>query len=151
MFEANPFVGVGAGNFGRHYDEYANVVGSTVYDYAPPGEDRYPHSLYLQIASETGLLGLAAFFATAAAAFLALWRARNTLLARGEEAHALLAVGLAISLVAYLVASAVLHESYLRYVAMVFGLVCALTRLTAARAAEESPQVDAVPAALQPA
>jgi O-antigen ligase len=150
MFEANPFAGVGAGNFGRHYDEYANVVGSTVYDYAPPGEDRYPHSLYLQIASETGLLGLAAFFATAAAAFHSLWRSRKRLLERGEEAHALLAVGLAISLFAYLVASAVLHESYLRYVAMVFGFVCAIARLTGTCAAEETDG-DGVPASQQPA
>lgn len=48
MFLENPFFGVGAGNwqFGTQYGEYV-----------------YPHSMTLELAAETGVFGLTAFFA----------------------------------------------------------------------------------------
>ncbi|KPL04542.1 MAG: hypothetical protein AMJ90_00395 [candidate division Zixibacteria bacterium SM23_73_2] len=47
MFLSNPITGVGIGNFGAYYGRYIN-----------PGFDYYnPHSTYLAILSETGILG----------------------------------------------------------------------------------------------
>src|SRR5262249_1429196 len=66
MFLDQPFVGVGAGNYPLLYPDYSRELGVV----AVSGEF-YPHNLYLQVAAETGSIGLLAFlvavFATLAA------------------------------------------------------------------------------------
>ena len=56
MFVDHPVVGVGYGNFEDHYHRYAR-------DLALDGrrEERQAHSLYLEVAAETGALGVLAF------------------------------------------------------------------------------------------
>jgi O-antigen ligase len=129
MFSTHPWAGVGAGNFARHYFEYANVVGSPEYDFHPAGTTEYPHGLWLEIASETGIIGLLTFGSAIVAAFVSLSKARSTFLMRGETSHAAIATGIGIALVGYLVASGFLHETYLRYVGLYVGLVAGIARL----------------------
>ncbi|MBV8518220.1 MAG: O-antigen ligase family protein [Acidobacteria bacterium] len=136
MFAEHPLFGVGAGQFTRHYYEYANIVGSALYDYSDAGSSGDPHSLATQIASESGLFGLATFGATLLAAFVVLWRSRNMLLARGEAEHAILAMGLGIAICGYLAASLVLHETHLRYPGLYLGFIAGIARLTRERTVE---------------
>ena len=84
----------------------------------------------MEIAAESGLVGLIAFGSILVAAFTAIWRARQGLLARGDAAHAAIATGLAIALAGYLGASLFLHETHLRYVGLYLGLIVGVTRLT---------------------
>jgi O-antigen ligase len=129
MFDAHPFLGVGAGHYGRYYTKFANQVGSTWIDYHPPGSTEYPHGLYFELASETGLLGLSTFAATIVAALLSLRRSRAEAIARGNPEVAMMALMLLAAIGGYLVASVFLHETHLRYLALYFGFAIALSRL----------------------
>ena len=130
MFSDHPIGGVGPANFEVHFDRYADRAGSAAYDFHPPGTRKFPHGLWVEIASESGLLGLIAFGSILVAAFVALRRARKELLARGDAPHAAVATGLAIALAGYLGASLFLHETHLRYAGLYLGLIAGVTRLT---------------------
>ena len=117
MFEDSPLLGVGAGNFGKHYARYANEIGSSAPQYDDPGERQYPHSLFVELASENGILGLAAFAAAMVVAFLSL-RNKNPLSA-----------SIAIALAGYLVSSLFLHSAYQRYLWLLLAFIPAIARL----------------------
>ncbi|HEX7709024.1 MAG TPA: bifunctional O-antigen ligase/aminoglycoside phosphotransferase family protein [Thermoanaerobaculia bacterium] len=129
MFVEHPFFGVGAGHFGLAYPRYANRAGTPFIDYHPPGTSQYPHGLYLEVASETGIFGLLTFCGALLAAALAIHRTRRTLLRRGESDLAAIAAGIGIALAGYGVASIFLHETHLRYTGLLLGLVIATGRL----------------------
>ncbi len=130
MFADHPIAGVGPANFETHFRRYGDRAGSAAYDYHPPGTRESPHGLWVEIAAESGLLGLIAFGGVLVAAFVVLWGARHDLLARGDASHAAIATGLAIALAGYLGASLFLHETHLRYVGLYLGLIVGVTRLT---------------------
>jgi O-antigen ligase len=129
MFDEHLLGGVGAGNFSEHYDTLANQVGMAERDWGEPGSRQFPHGLYFEIASETGLLGLLTFLGAAFAAFLYLWGARRRLLERGETGRAAIASGIGVALAGYLMASVFLHESHVRYFGLYVGLAVAVARL----------------------
>ena len=119
MFEDAPFFGVGAGNFGKHYARYANEIGSSAPQYDDPGDRQFPHSLYVELAAENGLLGLATFAAAMAIAFLSLLRSRKNLLTSS----------ITIALAGYLVSSLFLHSAYQRYLWLLLAFIPAIARL----------------------
>lgn len=125
MFVDHPVLGVGPGNYTVRYGEYAEQVGFSARDYEQPGEAHFPHNLYLEMAAETGLVGLALFAGAAVAAFVALRRAHGTLLARGDAVSADLARAFEIALAGYLVSSVFLHGHFLRYLWLLFGFAAA--------------------------
>jgi O-antigen ligase len=137
MFADHPIAGVGPANFEAHFDRYADRAGSAAYDYHPAGTRKFPHGLWVEIAAESGLVGLIAFGSILAAAFAAIWRARRQLLASGDTPHAAIATGLAIALAGYLGASLFLHETHLRYAGLYLGLIVGVTRLTRETASRE--------------
>jgi putative inorganic carbon (HCO3(-)) transporter len=129
MFDEHPLLGIGGGNFATRFDEYANRIGLTVEDYAPLGLPHFTHMLYLELAAETGLVGLAVFAATALTAFLSLRHAYRELLRRGDRRHALLAMGLGLGIAGYLVTSIFLHGYLMRYLWLLYAFVAAMSRL----------------------
>jgi len=73
MFLQNPVVGVGPGGFGPELDRIGALV-PTLWDLKDT-----PHNAYVQMAAETGLIGLAAFVAFLLALFRrSLWAARSS-------------------------------------------------------------------------
>lgn len=134
MFETHPILGVGAGHYLLYFPKYSNEVGSSWIDYVEPGLDRYPHSFYVEIACETGLVGLIAFFSAVLTAFLTLYTARRQLKQDGDRDHAMLAAALAVAIAGYLIASVFLHETHLRYIGLYFGFAIAIARLARHRA-----------------
>jgi O-antigen ligase len=138
MFDENPLAGVGAGNYSKHFVNFANVTGSSFMDYHRPGSVEHAHGLYFEAAAETGLLGLLTLTAALIAAVLTSWRTARELLRRGLESHAAIAAGLGVAVASYMVASVVLHESHLRYIGMFFGFVIAAARLTRSHAPDEA-------------
>ncbi|HEX6177258.1 MAG TPA: O-antigen ligase family protein, partial [Thermoanaerobaculia bacterium] len=128
MFDDHPLFGAGTGSFTYNYGRYANVAGSSsrYYDLGPT---RVPHSLYLEIAAENGIIGLAAFAAAMAAAFIGLRRARLRLLALGQTDRAAMATALMIAVAGYLVSSVFLHGAFQRYLWLLLGLSAAVMRL----------------------
>jgi len=134
MFDDHLVAGVGAGNFTKHYAHYANAVGSAAPQYEQPGERQFPHTLYLEIGAETGIIGLATFAIAMTCAFVALIKMRRTLLDRDDVAHAGIVAGLMIALSGYLITSLFLHGSYQRYLFLLLALCATTTRLAEQRA-----------------
>ncbi|HKK07766.1 MAG TPA: O-antigen ligase family protein [Gemmatimonadota bacterium] len=128
IFIDHPLLGVGAGNYTAHYYEYADEVGSAAPEYDNAGGDHYPHDLYLELASETGFLGLAAFGAVLVLVFGYLRRAERSFFAEDQELHAALASALQIAVLGYLVSSLFLHGHFQRYLWILLGLSLALAR-----------------------
>ncbi|HEY2322372.1 MAG TPA: O-antigen ligase family protein [Thermoanaerobaculia bacterium] len=120
MFDDAPLFGVGAGNFGRHYARYANEVGSSAPQYDDPGDRQYPHSLYIELASENGIAGLLSFGVAMAIAFTTLTRTKTM---------SPLRIGILIALAGYLVSSLFLHSAYQRYLWLLLAFIPAIDRL----------------------
>ncbi|MBK9782567.1 MAG: O-antigen ligase family protein [Anaerolineales bacterium] len=128
MFVQNPLLGVGAGNFRNNYQKYNQILGL---------EARYgeveAHSLYTQIAAETGLLGLIAFIGIMISLFIALSKAVRSIEHLQKLRHYLPWLSaLQASLVGYLVAATFLHNVYIRY----FWILVALS-MTAIQLVDE--------------
>lgn len=95
MFTEHPFTGVGLDNFPPNYLEYSRRIGLD----RSANEQAAPHNLYIQIASEQGLLGLAWFGLLTWFVFRNLSQARKDFMAAGMENYAgmVLAIGLGIA------------------------------------------------------
>ncbi len=130
MFKDRPVAGVGIGNFGSYYPGYSYQAGLSGFDYTPLGVRQFPHSLYLEILAETGLLGLFAFGAAMTVTLVALQRSRQALLARGDAEHAAMVTAIAIGLIGYLLSSLFLHSGFHRHLWLFVGLGVAAVRLT---------------------
>jgi putative inorganic carbon (HCO3(-)) transporter len=129
MFLDNPFAGVGSGNYPLLYQDYSRALGVTAV-----ASEFQPHNLYLQVAAETGALGLLTFLPVVFGPLIALEQTRRA--ARpgsgptGEWLE--LTFGVEIALACYLMASLMLHGSYPRYLWMLLGLAVAARRVVPA-------------------
>ena len=112
MFRDHPIFGVGPGNYSSHYLSYSERIGLD-----PRLAPREAHSLYLGALGETGIVGASALLAVLWLAVRGAWRGRRRL--RGREA--LLAEGIFVSLVSFLVAGLFLHAAYPRYLWILVG------------------------------
>jgi len=116
LFAEHPVFGAGPGLAPYYYDENSGVVGGKVRQ-----GTRRSHNLYLELAAETGVVGLAAFGFAVAIAFLHLDRARRRLESSDRGLWGL-ACGLEIALIVSLATSLFLHASYIRYFWILIGL-----------------------------
>lgn len=137
LFETHFILGVGAGNFTTHFDKFADEVGSAARDYDDPAQLHYPHNLYLEIGTETGVPGLMAFSIVLAATFFQLSGARKRLLKAGDQETADLARAMQVSCVGFLVSSIFLHLQYPRYFWLILALVAALSNVAQEKDARE--------------
>ena len=118
MFNDHPMLGVGAGNYATYFSRYSLIVGSPAVQYHDRGDTAFPHMLYLQIAAETGMAGLAVFLAAVAAALLSLRRNPSRM-----------TTALSIALAGYLVTALFLHGAYQRNFWILLGFVASIARL----------------------
>lgn len=115
MVRDHPVVGVGLGNYVVRFPEYNRRYG------LPPYLGMAPHNLYLELTSETGLVGFGFWGLIVASAFQGLARRRSE--DPGDQAVGHMAYGLRLALIAFLVNSLFLHGSY----PMAFWLLVALS------------------------
>lgn len=120
LFMDYPILGAGPGMAEVHYADYAPIVGGKV----RPGA-RESHNLYLQLAAETGIIGLIAFLAVVTFTFSGLERARRRFANRDLPLWALVC-GMELALIVYLTTSLFLHAAYVRYFWLLLGL-CVVT------------------------
>lgn len=144
MFDAHPVLGVGAGNYSEHFDEYAAHVGSATSSYENFGDRRYPHNLFLEVAAETGVLGLLTFAATVGGALLVALAAARRFRRAGDARAGGLAASIALALVAYMASSLFLHGHYVQYLWLLVALAAAAGRV--ARAEPEGTRATSPPA-----
>jgi O-antigen ligase len=121
MFADHPIVGVGYGNFEVYYHRYARTL-------ALDGrrEERQAHSLYLEVAAETGIVGVLVFGGLLAYLIAGALQARALLAQQGRVRESHLVTGFAIALLAYLAGSVFLHLSYPRYFWLLVGTAIGL-------------------------
>jgi O-antigen ligase len=144
VFLDHPVIGVGPGLFRYYYEEYAELVGLRV-----KGQERSAHSLYLQVAAETGLLGLVCLFITLYMTMRGLARVRKRWMA-DEPDLANMATGYMLSIVTYLTTGIFLHFAFIRYFWLIMALAAAVIYVAEQRAlAARQPDKDAL--ALVPA
>lgn len=124
MFKDNPLLGVGLNNYAVHYQKYSRQLGID-----SRLEDRAAHNLYLEIAAETGLLGLSAFGILLALTFSGLIRAQKSLSQTGHWHEANMVSSFMIGIVGYLVASLFLHAAYPRYLWLLLGIALAVAQI----------------------
>ncbi|MCR9259292.1 MAG: O-antigen ligase family protein [Pseudomonadaceae bacterium] len=124
VFVDHPVLGAGPGMAQVHYPKYAAKVGGKV----RPGTRR-SHNLFLQLAAETGVLGLAAFFAVLGVVVVGLERARRRHFKRDREMWAIVC-GLELALIISLTTSLFLHAAYVRYFWLLLGLCVAASAVT---------------------
>jgi O-antigen ligase len=95
MFFDHPFIGVGIGNYPYTYARYA-----------PPGAERtprYAHNTYIQILTETGLIGFFVFITGILLNFIVLSRIKKITKEKGDEFFYKISNLLEISFVSFLI------------------------------------------------
>ena len=122
MFRDHPLGGVGLGNYENHYLEYATRIGIDRRQ-----EDREAHSLPLEVAAETGAVGLLAFILLMLTIVRRVYAAR--LRAAGDDLA--LATAVAVALSGYLTTSLFLHDAYQQQLWIVAAMAYASARLAA--------------------
>lgn len=128
MFDRNLLAGVGTGNYQTFFDTYSNLAGSSAEHFYRSGDPQNPHSLYLEIGAETGLLGLTVFGAIVIIAYAQLRRARRDLRTRGDP-NQYVALALMIAVAGYLITSLFLHGGFQRYFYLLLAFVAAVSRI----------------------
>jgi len=126
MFADHPILGVGTGNYPVNYQRYTQLIGLEF-----RAEARDPHSLYIQLLAETGILGTITFLAMLFFLFDALNKACKAL-ERSPQLQDWLpwmnAIRLAI--LSYLMTSVFLHNAYIRYFWILVAMALAGIQIT---------------------
>lgn len=107
MFEHNPLLGVGPGNFEPQVMRYANHI-PEIYNVQPIGA----HNMYVEIAAETGMVGLAAAIWLLAVSWRDARRLRREAAASGDPHRAMLFESLGIALIVFIVSAFFVHAQY---------------------------------------
>lgn len=127
MFGANPVMGVGAANYTARYDDYVDLTASAARQYEDQPDLYYPHNLYLEVAAETGLVGLVMLIAILVAA----WSASGDAMRSGLDPRLrTTAMAFRIALIGYLVSGIFLHFAFPRYFFLLLAFAATLQRLS---------------------
>ncbi|HUG06693.1 MAG TPA: glycosyltransferase [Candidatus Limnocylindria bacterium] len=148
MFGDNTIGGVGAGNYTARYDDYVDRASSAAREYAGATDLHFPHNLYLEIAAEGGLIGLAIFGSAVAAVFGTLATSWHRFSASGDVVLKRAATAVAIGIAGFFVAALFLHLAFPRYLFLFFALATSLRNVaprerSAARFAAAEPDAAA--------
>ncbi len=110
MFANHPLLGIGYLNYENHYADYNAVLGLD--DRAGARE---AHDLYLEVLSETGVVGFISFIGLLIGVFVGIHRAMRQFRLVGREDLVPLMAAIEAGLVSYLATSIFLHGAYIRY------------------------------------
>jgi O-antigen ligase len=136
MFTSNPFLGVGFSNYSNNYWIYAGNLGldSSVLNVGESeGDQQEPHSLYVEIISETGIFGISSFLTFLGFILIGLHRSRvidNTAKSKLRADWRLLTASIMMSLLTYLVAGFFLHGIGFRFIWVLIGISLAFIHLS---------------------
>src|SRR5215216_5645388 len=121
MLTRHPVLGVGLNNFQSLYQEYTKSLGL-----APSANNRSPHNLYLEVAAETGFVGLTVFLLMIYYAFRSILYAIRRFRELGLDDYSHMATGFAIAFIGYMFAAVFVHAAYPRYFYLLLGIAYAL-------------------------
>jgi hypothetical protein len=140
VFLDYPLLGVGPGHYSPYYSiEY---MSNPRIAFRALDTTRRAHSLYFELAAETGVIGLALFLAMILHVLRALWGLRRRWMqTRSDLAN--LATGLFLGLLMYYTTGLFLHLSFQRYYWLFFGMAAAAIQLLRQAEGEEAAAADA--------
>ena len=121
LFWDYPLIGAGIGNYEANYQAYSKRLGID-----PRDKDREAHNLYLEVASETGLLGFVTFGLLLFVMFRVTIKAQKELRSANKTETADLIVGLTAGFIGYLAAGVFLHAAFTNIFWMLVGIFFAL-------------------------
>jgi putative inorganic carbon (hco3(-)) transporter len=123
MFTTHPILGVGIGNYTTEYWNYAPQLGleSSLQTRVESSISRQAHNLFVELLSETGLLGLISFAFFMFNLFTSLWKKRSVY---GPAFDSSFVVSIVMSILAYLFSGLFLHGVLYRWfwIFIAFGL-----------------------------
>jgi len=124
MFIDHPILGVGVKNYPVFYQKYSRQLGlddrTTM---------REPHNLYLEVAAETGILGLLIFFTILFYVFHNIHRAMKDFALTGDADFRNMIGAYASGFIGYLAASVFIHGAYPRYLWLLVGIAFSLSNI----------------------
>jgi putative inorganic carbon (HCO3(-)) transporter len=129
VFLDHPVLGVGPAQFQLYVQEYGSAPGISFRDIHG---QRRAHNLYLEMAAENGVVGLAVFLAVIGWLMRRLWAARRHWTGRNSEL-ANLATAYWLSLLAYLGSGVFAHLSFQRYYWFLLAMAGAAVHLLYSR------------------
>ena len=124
-FSDHPLIGVGWGNFPKHYQTYARHIGTD-----NRRIERGTHNLYLEIAAEQGLLGILVMAGLFGLTFQGLYQARHNFQKRDLDDYAGMALAVSIALLGYLTAGIFAHLAYPRHFWLLIGLSLSIYQIS---------------------
>jgi len=144
-FADHPILGVGPGEFfARESTTYANALDLRFLE-----TRRRAHSLYFEMAADTGIAGLALFLAIVGTTMAGLWRLARSWDVRRRSAESALALAFVLSILAYLTSGLFLQLAYQRYFWLLIAIANAAwwalgrERASAPAALESNPSSEA--------
>lgn len=124
MFNDYPIFGVGYYNFENNYLDYSPEIGLD-----SRREGRAAHSLYLEIAAETGVIGLLAFAFIMIVYFHGLLQSYRRFSRARLLDYANITAAFAIGVIGFLISSVFLHSAYPRYFWLLVGIGLAIPQV----------------------
>jgi putative inorganic carbon (hco3(-)) transporter len=126
MFAEHPILGVGVGNYPTNYQRYAQLIGIEF-----RAEARDPHSLYVQLLAETGILGTITFLAMIYFLFDALNKTCQAIERSPHLADWLPWISAyRFAILSYLLTSVFLHNAYIRYLWILIAMALTGIQIT---------------------
>ena len=127
MFTEYPILGIGYTQYEPNYQSYSAYIGLDT-----RLEERQAHNLYLEIAAETGIVGIGAFVIMLFFIYRSAMESRRALREIHREDLIPWAAAFQFALLAYLLNSFFLHDDYARYLRLAIAFVVSSTAMTSA-------------------
>ncbi len=121
MFRTHPITGVGWNTYSYLFPFYSKDIGL-----ANVATEREAHDLYLEVAAETGIIGVFAFGLILFSSLRAVVKARRQFLKANLQDYAGLVTGFGVGFLGYLVAALFIHGAFQRYLHVLLGIAWAL-------------------------
>jgi O-antigen ligase len=138
MFLDHPILGVGAENYPSYYQQYARKLGLD-----NRAEPRQPHNLYLQVAAETGILGILVFGAVLVYIYRSIRNSRAGFRELEDNNFRDLIGAFAAGVIGYLSAAMFIHGAYPRYFWLLAGIAMSLPQVLKNEAASIQKETEA--------
>ncbi len=121
MFRDHPIAGAGLDNYSVLYQGYSRQIGLD-----PRLQPRSAHNLYLEVAAETGLVGIGVLAALLITMMRGVIKAWSDFRRKNHYEYSGMVIAVGIGLLGYFTASLFIHAAYPRYMWLLIGVGFAL-------------------------
>jgi hypothetical protein len=131
VFLDHPWIGVGPAHYSAYYSE--TYMADPDVAFRQLARPRRAHNLYLELAAETGIIGIVGFLLPLVLLVARLHKLSERWKSPRQPERAHLAAAFVYALVSYAATAMFLHLSFARYLGLLLGLAAATVQVLAAR------------------